>query len=219
MARVLITREFDEPLASAFRNSGHDVLHVPLVSLVATGESAPAGKPSAVLVTSQAVARFVPDLAEHIGAAPVFSVGKVTAESLKSIGVDPCHVGWTDGVAALAAIDEPTRGTVWFVGAAEPSDTLAKALDEAQAKRWPVYRNERPQGYANKLLSSTVDAVAFTSASAIRAYVDVMGVRDVAVIALGERTAAVAAECGFADIRVPPTLGLAGMADMVDSGV
>jgi len=168
------------------------------------------------LVTSQAVARFVPGLADCIGSAPVFAVGKATAESLRSIGIKPHYVGGTDGVAALSVIDGAAKDSVWYVGAAQPSEQLERAMDEAKVSRWSVYRNERPAGYATQLRCSRVDAVTFTSASAIRAYVDVLGVPNVAVIALGERTAEAATACGFGDVRVPPTLGLAGMAHMVD---
>lgn len=218
MARVLITREFAEPLAAVFRGRGHEVVHVPLVSLKATGELPPSDAPSAVLVTSQAVARFVPNLSDHIGSAPVFSVGPATAESLRSIGINPEHVGSTDGLAALDAIDELAKSSAWFVGAAKPSESLAKALYAAGVRCWSVYQNHRPSGYAEQLLEARVDAVAFTSASAIRAYVDVLGVPEVMVIALGERTASAAVECGFDDVRMSPSLDLNGMGQVMSSG-
>lgn len=218
MARVLITREFAEPLASAFVDLGHDPVHVPLVSLAATGARPPLGNPSAVLVSSQAVARFVPNLAEHIGAAPVFSVGPATAESLRTIGIEPAHVGSSDGAAALSAMHVPDKSLAWFVGAERPSLSLEKSLEAHKLRRWSVYRNERPQGYAERLVEARTDAVTFTSASAIRAYVDVLGVQDVTVIAIGERTASLATECGFADVRVSPSLELGEMAQMLGGG-
>ena len=69
MAQVLITREFEQPLADLLVANGHGVVHVPLVELVATGIERPSVAPHAVLVTSQAVARFVPELAGCIGQA------------------------------------------------------------------------------------------------------------------------------------------------------
>ena len=73
--KILITRESAEPLSSMLEEHGLETTHVPCVQLLATGLPAPHGPPpDAVLISSAAVARFLPNLAAVIGNARVVAV-------------------------------------------------------------------------------------------------------------------------------------------------
>lgn len=198
MARVLITREHAHPLAAMLKELGHTSVHVPLIELAATNHGRPKTIPNAVLITSQAVARFVPGLARHIADAKVAAVGEATASSLRNIGLEPHATGSQGGLEALRALIGTVSGPIWYIGAERPSAGLDQALTDAGVERWPVYRNQRPEGYAARLQQAAADAVTFASGSAVDAYADAMGKPTVWTAVLGETTASRAAARGFA---------------------
>ena len=203
MARVLITREFAEPLATCLSGLGHTPVHIPLVRLEPTDQPPPDGRPDAVLLTSKAAVRFVPELALVIGQSKVFVVGEGTASALRDCGVKTDYVGDAGGIDALQALQAVvTEGVVWYIGAEKPSAMLRRALTDASVVSWAVYRNERPEGYATELARCRAEVVTFTSGSAVRAYTDVLGPPQCAVVVLGDTTAGEARKAGVERIEV-----------------
>ena len=215
MARILVTREFAEPLRGFLMEHGFEVTHVPLVKLEATHASPPVSVPDAVIVTSQAVARFVPDLSGHIQGARVVSVGVTTADALLLLGVASKHVGVHGGLDALPLLHLQEGERAWYVGAKEPSEKLLAALDEMGLERWAVYQNTRPPRFERSLLEASFDGVAFTSGSAVRAFVEVRGIPDCPVIALGNSTAQVAEALGLKVTAIAERTSLRKLADAV----
>ena len=212
MAHVLITRELAQPLADLLAADGHGVTHVPLVELVATGNSSPLGVPDAVLVTSQAVARFVPALAECIGQARTAVVGQATASALRRVGVHAQYVGSAGGLDALAGLEIAQGECVWFIGALDPSPKLADRLDRLGVHRWSVYENQVPNGAGNRLKQANYDVATFTSSSAVTAFVDAGGDVCTPAVVLGTTTEASARACGFGQVTRAHAHTLAALA-------
>ena len=192
---------------------GFEVQHVPLVALNGTGASAPEGIPDEVLVTSAAVARFVPNLAEHISGAKVFAVGPATAGALGEIGVDVFHVGAAGGLASLSQLR--AEGVRWYVGAEEPSSELAKGLEALGVYHWPVYRTSRLDGTAS-LMAIDVDAVCFTSGSAATSFYEAAGTPQCDVFTIGSTTTSVASQLGMSVTSVAKSPTLASLAATVE---
>ena len=215
MSRILVTREFAEPLAGLLVARGFDVVHVPLVALEPTHVGPPDSSPTVVVVTSAAVARFVPGLRRYIGGARVVAVGPVTADSLVSVGVEVADVGTQGGLGALARLQLKTGDVAWYVGAEKPSRQLAMALDEQDFQRWPVYRNICPEGSSNEVAVADFDGIAFTSGSAVQAFVEARGVPDCPVIALGHTTGEVATGLGVTVSAIAEHPSLEKLADAV----
>ena len=218
MPRILVTREFAEPLQRLLVAQGCEVVHVPLVELEATHTPAPDSSPDAVVVTSQAVVRFVPELRSHIQGSRVIAVGMATAEALLAHGVVPNDVGRSGGLEALAYLQLKEGERAWYVGAQNPSPKLAAALDEMGIERWPVYQNTRPAGFEELLRGAEFDGIAFTSGSAVRAFVEVRGVPQCPVFALGSSTAEVAEELGVGVTAIAERASFTKLADVVASG-
>jgi len=215
MSRILVTREFAEPLAGMLTARGFEVLHVPLVVLEPTHASPPASSPTAVVVTSKAVARFVPGLRRYIGAARVVAVGSATADSLVSIGVEVGDVGTQGGLDALTRLQQKPGDVAWYVGAEKPSTQFAMALDQQHIARWPVYRNIRPEGPSSELVDLEFDGIAFTSGSAVQAFVADRGIPNCPVFVLGHTTAEVAKGLGVTVSAIADHASLAKLADAV----
>ena len=194
--RTLITREDAEPLRSILEALGIGCVHIPLVSLHPTLASAPMGTPAWVLVTSSAVARFVPRLAEKIGDARVVAVGKHTADSLEKIGVDVSEVGRSGGLDAFDRVPGEMMDRCWYVGAKAPSAALCAALNKNDVARWSVYENRIPSVAAGLLATESFDSVSFASGSAVHAFVELKGIPGVPVAVLGPTTAQVARTLG-----------------------
>jgi len=215
MPRILVTREFAEPLQGFLVDQGCEVIHVPLVELEATHTPAPDSSPDAVVVTSQAVVRFVPELRSYIQGARVIAVGMATAEALLAHGVVPNDVGRSGGLEALVYLQLEKGERAWYVGAEKPSPKLAAALDEMGLERWPVYHNTRPVGFEGLLGEAKFDGVAFTSGSAVRAFVEVRGVPHCPVFALGSSTAEVAEELGVEVTAIAEKASLMKLAEAI----
>jgi uroporphyrinogen-III synthase len=219
MARVLITREHAHPLAAMLKELGHTSVHVPLIELAATNHGPPKTIPKAVLITSQAVARFVPGLAQQIADAKVAVVGEATASALKNLGLESHAIGSQGGLEALRGLLGTVSGPIWYIGAERPSAGLAQALTDAGVERWPVYRNQRPEGYVARLEQATADAVTFASGSAVDAYADALGKPSVRIAVLGESTASRAAAHGFAVDAVAAEPSLRALATAVSKAL
>ena len=202
MARVLITREHASPMDSLLYAVGHDPVHVPLVSLCATGDPMPQRKPNAALVTSKAVVRFVSGLDHLLGGVRVAAVGQATADALTQAGVTVHIVGKGGGVEALAGLQVLSTEVAWFIGAKNPSGLLNAELNRLGVQQWGVYCNSTPASVAATLVQTDFDAVTFASGSAVRAFAAVMGPLDCPVFAIGRSTAAEARAAGFRRVAV-----------------
>ena len=216
MPTILITSERSELLSKMLTHRGFDVLHVPLVTLSGTGIRAPDGAPDDVLVTSAAVARFVPDLADQIRGARVFAVGPATASALQKIGVDIHHVGDSGGVEALKHL-EATKGKLkWYIGAKEPSAELEQALRDTRVEHWPVYATT-PLVDPDALTSLRADGVCFTSGSAVKSFVQSAGVPRFSVFTIGPTTSMVAQQLGIRVTAMADRPSLTSLADAVQA--
>jgi uroporphyrinogen-III synthase len=223
--RVLITRERAEPLAGLLRESGLTAVHVALVQLVGTDESPPTGRPDAVFISSAGVPRFVPDLARHLGGAPVYAVGEQTAEALRDIGVEVAAAGHRGGVAMLESVDLRPNQRVWYVGAVRPSQDMLQALEAlpCPVDHWPVYDNVCPRDAQQQLAAALpVDVVTFSSGSAVRRFVARAEPGAALVAVIGARTAADVAAQGMRVDAMPELPSIPGLAaavrQLVDAG-
>ena len=213
--RTLITREDPEPLRSSLEKLGISCIHIPLVTLHPTHERHPSVKPDWVLVTSAAVARFVPDLTQYIGQASVVAVGQQTAESLVKLGANVADVGQAGGVDALNRVPEDRLKRCWYVGAKVPSAGLGNALNDRGVLRWSVYENRMPDFVPEALAEAAFDSVSFASGSAVQAFVCAVGLPAVPVAVLGPATADVAHSLGVRVDRVARQRTLASLAKAV----
>ena len=216
--KILITRESAEPLSSMLEEHGLETTHVPCVQLLATGLPAPHGPPpDAVLISSAAVVRFLPNLAAVIGNARVVAVGPSTANALVAQSVAVDNVGTQGGREALELLLQEGAVNPWYVGAKEPSEGLAAALRKTNLRRWSVYENVVPPDLSAKLSDESYDIVVFTSGSAVRAYVDAVGVPSVPVIVLGNSTKWVARDQGLTVDAVAENPTMAALVSAVRS--
>ena len=214
--RALITREYAEPLASMLDRRRVSSIHVPCIRLSPTGVAGPTEhRPDAVLITSAAVARFVPDLADVLGDAKVFAVGPRTASALNEVGVDVEYIGDEGGTEAMEKMLQTVASNHWHIGATQPSLRLKRALREHRVGTWAVYENTVPAGLQEALNRASYDAVVFTSGSAIRAYVAAIGVPKVPTVMIGPATCGVAKSLGIKAVSVAQTPTLESLADAV----
>jgi len=198
-SKVLITRESAEPLWGLLEVAGFEPVHVPLSILKRTGALPPSSVPDVVVVTSAAVARFVPGLASHIGRAQVAAVGGVTASALQAIDVQVQHQGDTGGAALVEDLLSPDLH-LWYVGASQPSAGLEAALEARTGRvdRWLVYENHLPESAGDELCAAgATDLVSLTSASAARRYAALAGDTAAPAVVIGQSTAAAAHAAGL----------------------
>ena len=216
MARILITREHAAPLSALMVDAGLRPVHIPLIRREATAAAVPDLAPDAVLVTSAAVTRFVPDLKRQIGDARVVAVGAATAQALIAARIQPSGVGQAGGIEALDRLAVGPGEVIWYIGAEQPSARLAMALESAKVHRWSVYRTVYRTHNATSLRAADVSVVTFCSGSAVRAYVAAVGVPRCPVVVLGDSTAREADACG---IRVAAVAAAPTLASLVDAVV
>ena len=212
MRTVLITSEFSQPLAGMMAENGLLTVHVPLVRLLPTGCQPPPGFPDVVLVSSAAVARFVPDLRDYVSAARVVTVGPATAAALQAAGVRVDDFGDSGGVKAMGLLKARKDDICWYVGAENPSPALSDELDAAGIVRWPVYRS-MACGVARDLQGVEPDVVCFTSGSSVRRYHELFGIPRCRVVVLGGSTGDVARTLGMKVDAMPPKPSLQLLAD------
>lgn len=212
--RVLITREIAEPLRGLLEAGGVQVVHVPLVVLQPTGRSAPMSSPDVVVVSSAAVARFVPDLALRLKGIPIAAVGRATAGALEAIGLQPAWVGDSGGEALFGLLPDPSA-CLWYIGAQQPSRGVRAALDRhaGPVAHWAVYENHIPPGASEVLAEvGAVDLVVLASPSAASRYAAMSGDTAVPAAVIGEATSRAARDAGLqisAQPEVPGTEALA----------
>jgi uroporphyrinogen-III synthase len=164
--RVLVTRPNDEAQRTAARLAarGHDALVCPLLTIVPTGDPAPEGDFTAILVTS---ARAVDALARLPGrTGPVFAVGAQTGERLRQAGFVDLRIGSGDaaGLAEAVAAALPAGARVLHAAGRhrkpEPGLSLrARGFDVAV---WEVYEARAatvlPNELAEALATGRIDA-------------------------------------------------------------
>jgi uroporphyrinogen-III synthase len=214
--RVLITREFAEPLAGMLAAAGLVPVHVPLVVLFPTEVAPPMGVPDTVVITSAAVARFVPRLPKRLNGARVCAVGKATADALEEIGVVVDLIGDAGGADLIANVRVLPGDNVWYIGAKTPSVGVRRQLSAmpSTVHHWPVYENRCPQGVAEALARALpVDAITFTSPSAairFTACVDgtMLGAK---VVSIGHSTSLAVVGAGMTVAAQPETPSLQAM--------
>ena len=207
--RALITREYAEPLASMLASRQVASIHVPCIQLIPTGTPRPTEPcDGAVLITSAAVARFVPNLAAALGDAKVFAVGPRTAASLAAVAVDVAYTGSMGGVEALRQMVQTESSDYWYIGARDPSSGLKIALRAHGVKTWGVYENTVPAGLETALTRASYDIALFSSGSAVRAYVAAVGIPTVPTVMIGSATCAVATSLGVeaTTVAAEPTM-------------
>src|SRR5690242_1095864 len=150
-----------------------------------------------------------------LGALRVVAVGPATAEALMAhgIGVDVTPERFVaEGVLeALAQRDDVRNARVLYVAAEGARDVLPNGLAElgARVDVVPIYRSvaDVAAGVAMRAFVSDAGArtlVAFTSASAVRAYVDGVGhdaARTIGAASIGPTTSAAAREAGI-EVRI-----------------
>jgi uroporphyrinogen-III synthase len=209
--RVATTRDRPGRLDALLARSGADVVHVPLIEIVDPPDDelaralARLHEVDWVVVTSQhgadRVARAVADHPTLRTAA----IGTRTAEVLQAgtgrrVTVIPDRQTAADLVAAMPDPD-PEHATVVVAQADRAEATLVAGLRERGFDVRPVvaYATRlRAPSVAERAALSTVDAVAFASGSAVRAWADTIGTwTPPHAVAIGPSTSRVAREVGL----------------------
>jgi uroporphyrinogen-III synthase len=131
--RVLLTRSENDAARTAERlaRRGHEAVLAPLTAIVATGEPPPPERVDGVILTSAHAAPFLDGVAH--GGAPVFAVGRRTAEAAARAGRAGIRTAEGDAraLAALIRRELPPASALLHIAArhrkAEPGATLAAA--------------------------------------------------------------------------------------------
>lgn len=114
--------------AERLRALGHDPLVAPVLTIACTDASAPAGRFDGILLTS---ANGVEPLAQAgTGGAPVFAVGRRTAERARSAGIGPviCAEGDASALAALVRRSLPPGAALLHVAGEDRKPEPAASL-------------------------------------------------------------------------------------------
>jgi uroporphyrinogen-III synthase len=130
--RVLLTRSAEDSARTARRlaSHGHDAVIAPLTAIVATGTAPPSVEPDAAILTS---AHAVPALVTLGTRAPVFAVGRRTAEAAREAGFPTVSTAQGDAadLAALVRRSLPPGAAMLHVAGrhrkAEPEASLRAA--------------------------------------------------------------------------------------------
>jgi len=153
----------------------------------------------------------------------VASVGSATEDALRACGIVADLVPPTFTSEALAeALGTPRefmagRATSILIPRAEGApDGFVRTLTERgwRCREVAVYRTEtdtESQAAGRAALDAGIDAVAFTSGSTVRSFVELWGKPPAAVVVMGPRTAEAAAELGVRVDAVAATQTLEGL--------
>jgi len=210
---VILTRErADEPLRTALRARGLDVLELPSVHTEPLRDERPLAQalrslgPSDLLVlTSAAGAAAVRSAAgaEQVRA-PVAAVGPTTAASARAAGLDVVFVGGGGGHALAAEVPLP-RGTVLLARSDRALRDLPEVLRERGARVREVVAYITVVGLDGYRAAAAVEAVGrtgtcaiITSPSALEGLLDAVTVARlgaIPLVALGPATAAAIRSC------------------------
>jgi uroporphyrinogen-III synthase len=234
---VLVTREEepDGPLARALRERGARPLSVPLLETLPPEDPGDLRREAGrlaeydwVVLTSvraaDALAEAVPGIPDP--AVRFAAVGPATAERLRRRGVTAAAVGGEGGADLVAVMDGSggaLRGKrVLFPAADRARPETAAALEAAGAAvrcvvaYRTVARADAEPRLAGALAAETVDAVTFTSPSAVEAFAAARpegSPPPPVAAALGPITARAAGRLGFARLLVAGKPGLHALAD------
>ena len=223
--RIVVTRPRDQAddLARALQERGADVILAPVIRIEVEPDLEPLRAALAtsppyrwVVFTSQNAAQVVCDRLDAwgttLGETPVAAIGPATAAALQRRGVRPALVSAEHMAEALlrdlVAQGDLRGARVLLPTAREGRDVLPLGLRGAGATVdvIPVYRTVGARGDYGRTLAmmiptGSIDAVTFTSSSAVRHFVDLVG-RDAATAprfvtaVIGPVTAATARELG-----------------------
>jgi len=207
--KVIVTRPRDQagPLVDRLEALGHEVVACPLIEIDPFGpEQIDVSGYDWVVVTSPNGARELVRRAR--GPWPrVAAVGPGTAETLRSLGVEPALVPRVSSQDGL--LDEFPRdgGRVLFAAA---EGARRRPIDELGADFVPLYRTRlvRPTE------PPTGDVVVLASGSAARSFAD-LGT-PVPAVTIGPQTSRVARKYGLEVIAEAPTHDLAGLVAAVE---
>jgi len=200
--RVVVTRPRAQagPIVVALEEIGATVVECPLIEIERTSDDPIDGTGYDWLVVTS------PNGAAELGRRGrnlprVAAIGPGTAETLRTIGIDPAFVAKESTQEGLLREFPQPAGRVLFV-AAEGARRVA--IDGLGADFLPLYRTrlltpEPPDG----------DVVVLASASAARAYAAVGGT--LPVVSVGPQTSAVAASLGLRVVGEAKTHDLDGL--------
>jgi uroporphyrinogen III methyltransferase/synthase len=216
---VLVTRprQEAEELAGRLRSEGAEVLMAPVIRLEPgdadeldeAARAAANGRFEWLVFTSAAGVRAWFERADGRPTSRVAAVGSGTAEALRSEGVEPDLIPETFTTEALGRAFPRGSGQVCLPRADIAPRDLRDALE---AKGWitvtvDAYRTrfeeELPAGVAERLAAGEVDAVTFTSASTVEAFVRLVGTPPrMQAVCIGPVTADAARSLGFDSVAV-----------------
>ncbi|MFP5486784.1 MAG: uroporphyrinogen-III synthase [Acidimicrobiia bacterium] len=231
--RVATTRDRPGRLDELLRELGADVVHVPLIEIVdAPGDDLAAELDRLdefdwLVVTSQHGAARVGVVARGHPRLRTAAVGTRTAEVLgdltgRAVTVVPARQTAADLVVAMPEPTPDTRRVLVAVAdRAEPTlvDGLRGRGYDVRSVVAYVNRLRRPTE-AERALLGTVDAVAFASGSAARAWADgIGGWTPPHVVAIGPSTARVAADVGLQVTAIAADHSVEGLAAEVTAAL
>ena len=230
--RVLVTRAHPGELALLLGAEGATVVHTPLIGIEppldgGTELRARLGALDAVdwlVVTSPAGAERVVDAVSHAPLIRLAAVGTATARLLRdATGRDvltPTHqLAAALGNDLIAAAGERPQHFLLAL-ADQASDTLKTTLREAghEVERVTAYRTVQLTAPPDAVERG--DALLLASGSAVRSWVDSVGVATPpVVVAIGPTTASVAAELGLKVTVVAADHSLAGLVEALCAAV
>jgi uroporphyrinogen-III synthase len=211
---VLVTRPHEDAgaLAGRLRSEGAEVLVAPVIRLEPgdAGQLAEAAREASngrfdwVVFTSAAGVRAWFERTDGRPRSRVAAVGDGTARALRSQGVEPDLVPEDFTTEALARAFPEGSGEVLLPRADIAPDDLRDSL---AAKGWtPVsvaayrtrFEEELPSGVGERLAAGGVDAVTFTSASTVEAFVRLAGApAGLPAVCIGPVTADAARRAGL----------------------
>lgn len=223
--RVATTRDEPGHLDAVLAERGATVVHVPLIEIVDTdrtelAEALATGDHDWVVVTSHHGAARV---GRSIGAARTAAVGTRTAEVLSALSGRSVDVvpGRQTAADLVTSMPEPAPGSdrVLVAQADRAEPTLVDGLRDRgyRVRSVVAYRTRLRRPDEDELAAlAQVDAVAFASGSAVRAWAETVGRRTPPhVVVIGPTTERVARDLGVRVTAVAGTHDVVGLADAV----
>lgn len=143
--RVLVVRPDADAQRSAARLAarGHEAIVAPVLRIEATGEPAPEGRFDAVAVTSPNAVPALASIRDRIAGAPLFAVGRRTAEVMAAAGLPGARVadGEAASLARLVAGTIPAGARVLHVAGRDrkPEPGAALAGRRLRVVVWTAY--------------------------------------------------------------------------------
>lgn len=233
--RILVTgaEEKGDRLGRLLREQGAEVIEVPLIRFEDPDSWQPlhaaldrlACFRHLIFTSATAVDRFLTKLEQITGSSSlpptleITTVGPKTAQALERRGITPRHIASdfrAEGIVALFAGRDLAGEEILFPRAQAARELLVEELSARGARITlvPVYRTAAAQHCAERLVAELgarrIDAVTFTSASAVREFARLLGafdlpalLRDVTVACLGPVTGEAARHAGWPTPLMP----------------